>query len=152
MKYPEGSTLPPRSEDHILQYVAIFNVAGTAQNYVRHVRWACSELGLDGGWYTDRVKQQVKGLAKFQIRMELDRGPRCYLTSVIVRQLAKVANSMGDLAFAMLVMICWHGLLRVQSEAVELQVGSAETVLTLPPDRHSAVYVDGSRVLHIRLK
>lgn len=133
LRYPEDSTLPPRSEEDVALYVSVFNNAGTAANYVRYLRWACSELQLDVDWMSPRISAQLKGLEKMHIRLAPDQGPRCHLTRRLVSQVVQLATSLGDIAFAALVAISWEFLLRVQSEALELTAGSSDSVLALPP-------------------
>ena len=133
-------------------YVSIFQNAGTVANYVRYIRWACRELGTDDSWMTDRVRAQIKGLEKLQVRLAVDSGPRCLLTRSVVSQVARFSHTMNDCAFAAVALICWECLRRVQSEGLGLEMGSAASVLTLPAGRHSSVFVDSQRVLHVRLR
>ncbi|CAK0804488.1 unnamed protein product [Prorocentrum cordatum] len=152
LKYDSEDTLPPKCEDHVLLFLAIFQNAGTARNYLHFLHWACVEQGVDVSWHGPRAVQQVKGLAKMQIRLNGEQRPKPKLRRSLVEQLCALSASLGDESFAVSMLLAWEFLLRVQSECVCLQVGSAGSVLTLPAGRHSSVLFDEANVLHMRLR
>ena len=56
-------------------------------------------------------------------------------------------NLVGDL-----LLLSWQALLRVQSEAIPLQIGTHDSVHCLPRNRHSAVFVASDGTLYSRLR
>ena len=66
--------------------------------------------------------------------------------------LVKRADSMSMPEYSCFVLMCWEFLLRVQSEAVPLLAGMPDDATSLPRERHSGVWVDGSGALCLRLQ
>lgn len=48
--YPADSTLPPRHDGDVLQYITIFKNGDTTANYVSYIGWACKKLRLSLEW------------------------------------------------------------------------------------------------------
>jgi hypothetical protein len=151
--YPSSGTLPPRSSHDMMKFVTLFKVAATGANYVGYVRWTCVNLGLSVAWFDDELKLTLKGARKMAVR--------CGSTSAVARQLldevtlAKVvelADSRGLSEWSCLALLSWEFLLRVQSEALELQVGTPDDATALPSGRHSGLWLDSSGSLVLRLQ
>ena len=132
-------------------YVATFKNAGTAQNYVSHIAWACRAFRFDMSWYGDGLRETLKGLKKRTTR--LYGGPartsRLWTQKEMVA-LISVAIELISIRFAKALSIWRCALLRVQSEGIQLEIGNSKYLYDLPYGRHSAVWVQAD-VLHIRL-
>jgi len=140
--YGEQATLPPRSPQDVLMWAATFKNSGTAANYLAAVKWACLSEGLDTAWYGDRMFALVKGLAKVKLTQVAQTiSCKALLTSEAVQRTVCVADGLDDGQWAPFALASWNFLARVQSEMVPLEVGTAQKCLTLPPGRHSSVYV-----------
>ena len=149
--YQDDLTLPPRSPLDACRFIAIFKNGGTASNYLGYVRWACRFTGVSTSWWDESVTLAVKGLKKANLRLQ--GGPRLcqfLLTDDIVKQLALLAAGLHEVALQSLILVCSVFLLRVQSEALQLQKGCPQDAVNLPAGRHSAVWICGN-TLHIRL-
>ena len=66
--------------------------------------------------------------------------------------LVRLASVVNKPDLGLLFLIAWEFLLRVQSVAVLLEVGCAAEATNLPAGRHSAVWVDTSSCLCVRLR
>ena len=152
LKYEDQASLPPRSEAHVLWYLQIFRNGGTAQNYLHYLRWACGELKLDVSWDTDTVRAAVQGTKKMGLRLlGGTRHQQTLLTAKSLTTCVAAADALGETRWAVCALVIWDCLLRVQSEGISLQIGSAKQIVDLTVGRHSAVYVDGKRSVHVRL-
>ena len=149
---PAASTLPPTCGDEVEMWVSIFKNAGTAQNYVGGVRWACVHFKLCTQWDTESLRLTLKGAKRLQLRTT--GGPhhaKHVLTDESAGQAIRLATLVGLPVLAVVMAVSWECLLRIQSEAVLLQVGQASDAFDLPQWRHSGVWV-ADQVLHVRLR
>ena len=152
LKYEEDASLPPREGKHMVAYVSVFRCSGTAANYVGYVRWACKTFDLSLEWDTAEIKAVINGIKKRTVRQFGGRLPQKWLlTSSIVCQVVSLAKSLAPKQWQALCTLAWAFLLRVQSEGVELQFGSAKEVLDLPEGYHSALVVGESELI-LRLR
>ena len=151
--YPASGTLPPRSAIDVMMYLTIFRVAETGSNYIGYVKWTCIHLGLGTSWFDDELKLTIKGAKKLAIR--------CGPTSAVQKQLlddstlAKLvvlADGRGLPRWSCLALLCWEFLLRVQSEALEMQAGVPGDATALAEGRHSGLWLDSSGALVLRLQ
>lgn len=153
LEMPEDATLPPQSDSDILLWLCIFKNPGTARNYKSFVRFACSTLGLDVSWDTERVKQVLKGLSKEHLRLRMPDLPiKVRITPQQMAAVIHLAIQSGDADFALAGSMAWYFLFRVQSECIQLQAGEPEHYVTLPDNHHSAVFIDARQQLRVRLR
>ena len=137
-----------------MKFIALFSSAGTAKNYVGFVAWACKYHGLSLAWRTDEVNLALQGLKKAeqacvqQILKEVK-----LMTPEVMLQLLQLCDTLpGFQSDGDLFLLAWQFLLRVQSEAVPMQIGELAEQDLLPGGRHSALWVDSRFVCHLRLK
>eukprot|EP00930_Biecheleria_cincta_P003118 TRINITY_DN104055_c0_g1_i1.p1 TRINITY_DN104055_c0_g1~~TRINITY_DN104055_c0_g1_i1.p1 ORF type:complete len:613 (-),score=63.61 TRINITY_DN104055_c0_g1_i1:266-2104(-) len=154
--YPEGASLPPRCDDDDVEFVSLFKSAKTASNYVGYIRWACVHMSLNTGWRSDGVQQALNGVKKRELRwVGGSKRIEVLLTESAVRSLVTLTDELNiHDGFQELVLISWEFLLRVQSEALPLECGSAEEAQSssLGPERHSALWVnEKEKSIHLRL-
>jgi hypothetical protein len=155
--YPIGTTLPPRSDLDVISFISIFISGGTARNYVSYIDWGCRFLGLDLSWRSASVNQALKGAKKAEIRTFGGQARvKVLLTNRIIQELLVFADKMkiSD-GFQVCVIVCWEFLLRVKSEAIDIEVGTADEVRNgkLRDDRHSALWLSmAEEVVHLRLR
>jgi len=153
LSYDPESTLPPKSAEDALAYVAIFKMAGTARNYISHIKWACLCNNLSLAWHDSSVSQALKGLQKQNHRVILISLQKKYkLDGKIHLSLVRMAGAFGLHQHRVAFTFGWQFLFRMQSECVPLEKGSATSIVDLPEGRHSAVWLAPNRHLHIRLK
>ena len=122
--YQEEATLPPGSSKDICHWISIFSNAGTAGNYVSHVRWACREYrkGLD--WSDVSVASLLKSLRKRDLRTRLQELPeRLKIAEEDMHRVILLAWECGDASFGCLACLSYAFLLRVVSEALPMEVG-----------------------------
>lgn len=74
------------------------------------------------------------------------------LTQGILEQLLIDVDAVGDIGMADMVVTLWALLLRVVSEGITLEAGDLGEAMALSPSRHSAVWIDASYVLCVRLQ
>ena len=152
LKVPSEETLPPQSTEHVEAFVALFRSGHTASNYVGAMRWACDVRGLHKSWDSDTLKLTIKGLKIRSTSAAVQRLARMLLLSTaLVRRIVAFADAAWPRSwFPALLLVSWALLLRVQSEAVPLEIGELSDLTTLPPQRHSAVAWDPQGKLWIR--
>jgi len=140
--YDSRSTLPPRSGQDVVLRGATFKSAGAAANSVFFLRWTCVSEGLDSTWHT-QPGVLLAGLKKVTLeqvatRLKIKR----LLDSRKVEQMVTVSTLVGsEPGWPELLLFGWNFLCRMQSEALLAEWGSAEDVLKLPAQRHSAVFI-----------
>ena len=153
LDYESGATLPPNEASHVVAWIATFRNAGTASNYVGHVKWACTCLGLaHEHWFNDEVRLVLKGQQKLHLTLVGESLKVKFLLAddcVHLLLLYLQATAPGDLT-RLLLLLGWEFLMRMQSEAFPLESGRAEEFSQLPVGRHSAVFVDNANCLCIR--
>ena len=154
--YSESETLPPKQDVDVCKVLAIFRNPGTAANYVGYVKWACTHLSMVTSWWSPTVTLTLKGMRAEHLRAT--GGPalaKVLLTDEWVAQLARLSLAMNQTHVHAAVLVSSVFLLRVQSEAMGLEVGMKRDAQILPPGRHSAVWIEscegGFDSLHIRL-
>ena len=95
----------------------------------------------------------IKGLEKMAARCGTTSAvDRQLLDENLVRQLVTLADIRGFGDFSCMVLVAWEFLLRVQSEAVDLQCGNSEDATALPSHRHSGMWIDTNGALVLRLQ
>ena len=154
--YTEDETLPPKHDVDICKFCAIFKNPGTATNHVGYVNWACTHLSMVTSWWSPSVTLTLKGMRVEHLRTT--GGPaiaKVLLTVEWVAQLARLSVAMNQPHVHAAVLVSSVFLLRVQSETMNLEVGMKSDAQTLPPGRHSAVWIEtcegGADSLHIML-
>ena len=158
LSYPDSSSLPPRKAIDVLRFLTIFKHAGTARNYVGYVKWACAAGGLSTAWYTEEVKLTLKGLRKEMLQRTIgELRVRCLMSDDVMGMLCTLTfNLLGKYIHGTLYLVSYEFLLRVVNEALPLEKGTTEELLSLPQGRHSAVFVtspqDALPELVIRLR
>ena len=151
--YPRESTLPPKSIADVLKFVSVFRCAGTAANYVGAVAWGCRLHDFSLCWHGPQFQMALVGLKK----LEITHGPGCLkqqllLDNVAARQLVSFCTRLPEFRdAALLFLMSWQFLFRVQSEAIPLQAGNMSELHELPAGRHSAVVLHDGH-LHVRLR
>ena len=151
--YDPNNTVPPVDTDDVLAFVAVFRQAGTARNYVGYLKWCCLTLDLDLSWFKPSVTQALKGLSKQNLRtVALELQKKYKLNTVVLVSVTRLARAVSTEEFRVAFVLGWQFLLRMQSEAVPLEKGGAESVVTLAPERHSAVWLAPNGRLHLRLR
>ena len=152
-RYSESETLPPKPDVDVCKFLAIFRNPGTPANCIGYVKWACTHFSMVTSWYSPTVT--LKGMRAEHLRAT--GGPA--LAKVLLTdewaQLAKLSLAMNQPHVHAAVLVSSVFLLRVQSEAMGLEVGMKRDAQILPPGRHSAVWIEscerGFDSLHIRL-
>ena len=154
--YSVNETLPPKRDVDIFKFLAIFRNLGTAANYVGYIKWACTHFSMVTSWWSPTVTLTFKGLRAEHLRTT--GGPalvKVLLTDGWVAQLARLSLAMNKRHVHAAVLVSSIFLLRVQSEAMGLEVGVKHNAQVLPPGRHSAVWIEsnerGLDSLHIKL-
>ena len=154
--YSVNETLPPKQDVDVCKFLAIFRNPGTVANYVGYVKWACTHFSMVTSWWSPTVTLTLKGMRAEHLRTT--GGPalaKVLLTDEWVAQLARLSLAMNKPHVHAAVLVSSVFLLRVQSKAVGLEVGMKRDAQTLPPGRHSAVWIEscegGLDSLHIRL-
>jgi hypothetical protein len=151
--YSPECTLPPRDPAHVEQFVSIFRNGGTASNYVGYLKWACKYVGVGLDWFNSSVELALKGARKRTLREVGGQiGARFRLTEDLVSQVVSMADNLAPVGFSEAVIVSWEFLLRVQSECIPMERGSPVDATSMPPHRHSGLYIDGSGALVLRLK
>ena len=54
------------SQETVMAYVALFRNANSCEKYLTALRWAHTKLRLANTWYTDSIKQCIRGARKLQ--------------------------------------------------------------------------------------
>ena len=152
LRLPSDATLPPLTGEHVEAFVALFRSGHTASNYVGAIRWACDVRGLPKKWDTDSLKLTIKGAKLQSAAASVQRLAKMLLLSTaLVRRLVAFADAAWPASwFPAFILVAWALLLRVQSEAVPLEIGALEEMTALPPRRHSAVAWDQQGTLWLR--
>ena len=122
----------PASERTAIRFVTLFRNASTAQQYLKHLKWAHRFLRLDcGAWNTDSLKQVIRGISKSGSGAKT----KPAATSRQVRDMVKEAVAADDLPVAALMAVARHFMLRVPSEGVGLQWSGDHSKVTLEENR-----------------
>ena len=152
--YSAEESLPPASSQHVLMFLALFQNAGTAANYVGCIAWACKYWGLGLQWQDDEVKLAMQGLKKQQQQRTCGilSSPLLLDQTTVSRLVAFCTELEQFMEAADLFVLAWQFLLRVQSEGVPIEVGNEVELRCLPPERHSALVVDNDGNIHLRLR
>ena len=112
----------------------------------------CREFRLSMAWGGDRIPAQLKGLGKKQLRLLAHMLPKKWrLTQETLNGCVRLSDDSGDQEWSVTALLAWEFLLRVQSEGLNLQVGALDDLVTLAPERHSAVVLSAG-VVTIRLQ
>ena len=148
LHYDPSATLPPGCTQDVVKYLQVFSNAGTAANYLGHLRWACKAYKKGVTWSTPELGMLIKGLQKMDLRTRIAGLPDKYkLEEMMVMKIVKLARDLGDMEFSWLACWSYHFLLRVPSEAVPLEVGQpSDAQGKLPLNRHSALWMEDERV------
>ena len=135
-------------------FLALFQDAGTAPDYVGCIAWALKYGGLGLQWYDDEVKLAMQGLKKQQQQQTCGiLSSSLLLDQTTISRLVAFCTELEQFVEASdLFVLAWQFLLRVQSEGVPLEVGSEAELRCLPPERHSALVADHDYNIHIRLR
>ena len=150
--YDEKQTLPPKTGYDVECFVAVFQRAATAQNYVGFVRWACENLRLPLTWDTDTLRATLKGARKRDLRVTGgQQHAQALLTEQLVAKVVTTADALEMQDFSCFVLVAWEFLLRVQSECMPMQRGEAIQATCMPPSAHSGIWVEGGGTLALRL-
>ena len=148
--------MPPRREDDVIESVSLFRSAKKASNYVSYDRWACVNLSLATTWKSAGVQQALDGSKRKELRLiGGSKRVEVLLTEVAVRSLILMTDELAIRdGFQELVLLSWEFLLRVQSESLPMEKGTAEEAksTSLGSGRHSAVWVNlEDNRIHLRL-
>ena len=122
--YSESETLPPKQDVDVSKFLAIFRNPGTAANYVGYVKGACTHLSMVTSWWSPTVTLTLKGMRAEHLRAA--GGPalaKVLLTDEWVAQLARLSLAMNQPHVHAAVLVSSVFLLRVQGEAMGLEVG-----------------------------
>ena len=155
LRYASDDDIPPKSSQDAQRWLTIFRNARTAANYLGYLRWACKAFSVSRAWDDDALQVIVRGLRVRSFDLIGEAMPvRWRLTSGVVRQVVEIADALGGfpVGFAECTALSWDFLLRVRSEAIGLERGHAGEILSIPPSRHSCVYVDSAGVLIVGLR
>lgn len=147
----ECASLPPKSQDSMMQWLCTFRCWGTAMNYACAVKWICTHLAMDTSWWGPQLVQFTKGARKWHARKlagTIER--KSLMTDAKIAMLVEFFDRVEQQEMATLVKFCYEFLARCQSEAFPLQSGAPSDAYGLAPDRHSGVWVDEQATLHVR--
>ena len=148
----ERYCLPPKSDEFVLWWLACFRCPGTAVNYEDYLGFYCKILQLDTSWRSERIRTYIKGLRKRKLKQGIiPKTVQVLIGQTDVEALVTYFDTAKLEALAILTLISWEGLLRVQSEGIPLQAGTASDAYLLAKTRHSAVWVTQG-VAFIRLQ
>lgn len=154
LNYVPEHSLPPQSSQDVVKFIALFRNAGTAANYISYLKWACVLHGLSLQWYTGQITMALKGLKKQS--SDLVAGVLVQpnlLDERLVLQLMTLCDSLpGHSEVGTIFLLAWQFLLRGPSEAVPIEWGSEQELYSLPPGRHSAIWVNADGATSLRLK
>ena len=151
--YHESCTLPPVRALDVMKYLSIFRNSGTGCNYISYIKWMCLQLGLSTDWHSDELKLTMKGAKKLAVRTgSTSLVDRKLLDDDLLGKLVALADLKGLSDWSCQAIMCWEFLLRVQSEAIELELGNAGDATALDPDRHSGVWFDAATGIVLRLQ
>ena len=121
----------PATEQMVVRYSSIFTCADTYQQYLKHLRWAHRLLRMDCSWFTDTVKQVIRGAGNASV----GRAPKVALVSKQVRDMVSIAMRSGELEVAALLAIARMFLLRVPSEGIPLSWSSSHSKVEVTEER-----------------
>ena len=155
LSYDPECTLPPTVGQDVEAFIGVFRNPDTAANYLSHLRWSCDHLGLCKAWDTDTVRATLKGARRRKVRLfGGPSGAKHLLTKELFQRLVTAADAAGMADTAMLCLVAWHFLLRVQSEGMPMQVGAPADSQGIGPDRHSGIWLesDSCAVLRLRIR
>ena len=119
-------TRSPATESMAIRYSTIFASADTYEQYLKHLRCAHRFLRLDCVWYTEAVKQVMRGAARTPGG---GRAPKVALVSKQVRDMVSIAMQSGELEVAALLAVARLFLLRVPSEGIPLTWSSSHSTV-----------------------
>ena len=153
LEYPQVETLPPKASRDVMQFLCIFRSGSTGCNYVGYVPWTCVHLSLSTEWFAPDLQMTMKGVRK----MSMKHGPavaktKRLLTEELLSQTVRLADILNLAAWADQALMAWEFLPRVQSEAIELEAGVPDDATAMQAHRHSAVWVDPTGALVLRLQ
>ena len=122
----------PAIERNAIRFAMLFRNASTAQQYLKHLKWAHRFLRLDCGvWNTESLKQVIRGMGKKGGGAK----PKPAATSKQVREMVKEAEAAGDISIAALMVVARHFMLRVPSEGIGLQWSGDHSKIILEENR-----------------
>ena len=151
--YDPRKTLPPLHSQDAMRFVTIFKSAATGCNYVGYVKWTCTNLKLDTSWFDEELQLVLKGARKMSLRVGITSAvDKQILTDDLVTQVIALADLRGLELWACQALVAWEFLLRVQSEAIDIEAGQSSDAATLPSHRHSGLWIDTNSVLVLRLQ
>ena len=152
--YPEYQSFPPRNVEDVVAYRGMFRCAGTAANYIGHLRWLCKIEGYNLEWDGPMLQVALKGVAKAQLK---EVSGQLKVKFLLNWDMISKVVSLLDLSpltepISVLLLLGWAFLGRMQSEVFPLERGQANESINLPPGRHSALFVskDGSITIRWR--
>ena len=136
--YRPEATLPPLKQLDVMRFLTIFKTPQTGSNYVGYVKWTCTYLGLPTSWFGDELQMAIKGARKFALRCSVtSTGVRPLLDESLISRVVDLADARGLASWSCLALVAWEFLLRVQSEALDVQAGEPSDATALPASRHS---------------
>jgi len=139
--YGEEATLPPRSPQDVLLWLACFKSGKTAKAYVSNLFWACTAEGIDTSWHGERLTMLTNGILKVDLKnVNLVISCKFLLKTPVVEQIVDLADGLDDVEFSVMILTCWYFLTRVQSEVIPLEFGTVDEASVLPAGRHSSVH------------
>ena len=154
--YPDEASLPPRCDEDVVEFISLFKSSKTAKNYISYVKWACIFFSIPTTWRSDAVQQALNGVTRRELRLvggskriEVLMTEHALHTLVTMADNLQLHDGLQEVA-----LLAWVFLLRVQSEALPLETGTAEEAKSaaLGNGRHSAVWVNLlENTIHLRL-
>ena len=103
-----------------MAYIALFRKAQSCEKYLSALRWAHTKLRRENTWYTDSVKQCIKGARKHQ-RHDAPETEFVYADWKLQERLVRHAFSALEFEQALAYILAGQFLLRVQDECVPLR-------------------------------
>ena len=151
--YDQRKTLPPAHSLDVMRFVTIFKCASTGCNYVGYIKWTCTHLRLSTDWFDEELQLVLKGARKLSLRIGITSAvDKQLLNDTIMAQVIALADLRGLELWACQALVSWEFLLRVQSEAIDLEVGQISDATSLPSHRHSGMWMEPNGVLSLRLQ
>lgn len=128
LDYPVHQTLPPKSDEDVVEFVSFFKSSKTARNYISYVAWGCTFLGLSTEWRTKTVHMALDGSRKRELRIFGGaQRVEVLLNGSVIQGIVELADKCGvNDGFQELALLAWEFLLQVQSEGIPVEKGSAE--------------------------
>ena len=130
----------------------MFRCAGTAANYIGHLRWLCKIEGYNLEWDGPMLQVALKGVAKAQLKEVSGQLKVKFLLNwdMILKVVSLLDLSPLTEPISVLLLLGWAFLGRMQSEVFPLERGQANESIVLPPGRHSALFVTKDNGIAIR--